>query len=199
MLKPKPNPIRRYVDICPSLVGKAYADRRPFAKHQVHPGVYYFIEDVVAVNAGAGRPYREALAARYRASPRFRRMLYVQSLFWSIPALLLAAPLTVIAVIHPVPATAAYGVCWAVPFLWCALWGAISVWWCKRDMVRERLEWEADTTGMLGGGGGGRTAADADADSAATDAAMREAKEEASPARSETAGTGGSGSAGGTA
>ncbi|OAQ92407.1 hypothetical protein VFPFJ_04147 [Purpureocillium lilacinum] len=165
----------------------------------VHPGVYYFIEDVVAVNAGAGRPYREALAARYRASPRFRRMLYVQSLFWSIPALLLAAPLTVIAVIHPVPATAAYGVCWAVPFLWCALWGAISVWWCKRDMVRERLEWEADTTGMLGGGGGGRTAADADADSAATDAAMREAKEEASPARSETAGTGGSGSAGGTA
>ncbi|MDU6238485.1 MAG: hypothetical protein E6614_05855, partial [Bradyrhizobium sp.] len=91
----------------------------------------------------------------------------------------------------PVPATAAYGVCWAVPFLWCALWGAISVWWCKRDMVRERLEWEADTTGMLGG----RTAAgaDADADSAATDAAMWEAKEEASPARSETAGTGGSG------
>jgi len=178
-------------------VGRAYADRRPFAKHQVHPGVYYFIEDVVAVNAGAGRPYREALAARYRASPRFRRMLYVQSLFWSIPALVLAAPLTVIAVIHPVPATAAYGVCWAVPFLWCALWGAISVWWCKRDMVRERLEWEADTTGMLGG----RTAAgaDADADSAATDAAMREAKEEASPARSETAGTGGSGSAGGTA
>ncbi|KAF7551022.1 hypothetical protein G7Z17_g5308 [Cylindrodendrum hubeiense] len=110
---------------------------------KVLPGVYYFIEDVVAVNAGAGRPYREALAARYHASPRFRRMLYVQSLFWSIPSLLLAIPLTIIAVIPQVPATAAYGICWAVPFLWAIVWGAISIKWCKRDMIRERLEWEA--------------------------------------------------------
>ncbi|CAM1505721.1 Fc.00g113580.m01.CDS01 [Cosmosporella sp. VM-42] len=110
---------------------------------KVLPGAYYFIEDVVAVNAGAGRPFREALAARYKASPRFRRMLYVQSWFWSIPALILAVPLTIIAVIPPVPATGAYGVCWAVPFLWAVLWGIITVIWCKRDMIRERLEWEA--------------------------------------------------------
>ncbi|UKZ53463.1 hypothetical protein TrVGV298_007255 [Trichoderma virens] len=84
---------------------------------KVLPGVYYFIEDVVAVNAGAGRPYREALAARYNASPRFRRMLFVQSLFWSIPALILAAGLTVVALIHPIPATVSYGICWAVPFI----------------------------------------------------------------------------------
>lgn len=77
----------------------------------VKPGVYYLIEDVVAVNAGAGRPYREALAARYDASPRFRRMIYIQSLFWSIPTIILAIPLTVIAVIHPVPAEIAYGIC----------------------------------------------------------------------------------------
>lgn len=57
---------------------------------------------------------------------------------------MLAIALTVVAVIHDVPATAAYGVCWAVPFLWTGIWGGISVWWCKRDMVRERLEWEAD-------------------------------------------------------
>ncbi|KAK4059259.1 hypothetical protein Trihar35433_11012 [Trichoderma harzianum] len=109
---------------------------------KVLPGVYYFIEDVVAVNAGAGRPYREALAARYTASPRFRRMLFVQSLFWSIPALILAAGLTVVALIHPIPATVAYGICWAVPFIWCALWCGITIKWCKRDMVREREEWE---------------------------------------------------------
>jgi len=78
---------------------------------KVHPGVYYFIEDTIAVNATAGRPYREALAARYEASPRFRRMIYNQSLFWSIPALILAVPLTVIAVVHDVPAEVAYGIC----------------------------------------------------------------------------------------
>lgn len=77
----------------------------------VKPAVYYFIEDVVAVNANAGRPYREALAARYDASPRFRRMIYIQSLFWSIPPLLLAIPLTVIAVVHSVPTIVGYAVC----------------------------------------------------------------------------------------
>ncbi|PHH89326.1 hypothetical protein CDD83_6291 [Cordyceps sp. RAO-2017] len=120
---------------------------------KVLPGAYYFVEDVVAVNAGAGRPYREALAARYKASPRFRRMLYVQSLFWSVPALALAAALTVVALVHPVPATVAYGVCWAVPFLWMAVWGVITVSWCKREMVRERVEWEA------GGGTAGKGSA----------------------------------------
>ncbi|KAL5585914.1 hypothetical protein FOBRF1_015784 [Fusarium oxysporum] len=46
---------------------------------KVLPGVYYFIEDIVAVNAGGGSPYREALVARYKASPGFRRMIYMQS------------------------------------------------------------------------------------------------------------------------
>lgn len=77
----------------------------------VKPVVYYFIEDVISVNAGAGRPYREALAARYDASPRFRRMLYIQSLFWSIPPIIIAIPLTVIACVHTIPATVAYGIC----------------------------------------------------------------------------------------
>ncbi|KAF5724243.1 hypothetical protein FMUND_1035 [Fusarium mundagurra] len=109
---------------------------------KVLPGVYYFIEDVIAVNALGGRPYREALAARYKASPRFRQMVYKQSWFWSIPALVLAVPLTVISVIPQVPATGAYGVAWAVPFLWAVLWGIITIKWCKRDMKREREEWE---------------------------------------------------------
>ena len=75
------------------------------------PGVFYFMEDTVAVNANAGRPYREAINARYEASPRFRRMVYVQSLFWSIPAIIIAIPLTIIACIHAVPATVAYAIC----------------------------------------------------------------------------------------
>lgn len=77
----------------------------------VRAGVYYFIEDTVAVNANAGRPYREALAARYEASPKFRQMLHRQSLFWAVPPLVLAVPLTVIACIHAVPASIAYGIC----------------------------------------------------------------------------------------
>ncbi|RDA92433.1 hypothetical protein CP533_4728 [Ophiocordyceps camponoti-saundersi (nom. inval.)] len=118
----------------------------------VLPGAYYFVEDIVAVNAAAGRPYREALAARYRASRRFRRMLYMQSLFWSVPALVLAAALTAVAVTPDVPATGAYGVCWAVPFLWSALWGGLTVMWCGREMKKERMEWDE----ALSDGNGGR-------------------------------------------
>lgn len=76
----------------------------------VFPGVYYLMEDVVAVNASAGRPYREALAARYNASPRFRKMIKAQSLFWSIPSLIVAIACTVVIVIHPVRNDIAYGI-----------------------------------------------------------------------------------------
>ena len=70
-------------------------------------------------------------------------MLHTQSWFWSIPSLILAAALTVVAVIPPIPPAISYGICWAVPFMWWGLWGIITVRWCKRDLVRERLEWEA--------------------------------------------------------
>lgn len=76
---------------------------------KVHPGAYYFLEDVVAVTGGAGRPFREALASRYDASPRFRKMLLDQSLFWSIPGLLVAIATTVVVVINPVPEPVSYG------------------------------------------------------------------------------------------
>lgn len=77
----------------------------------VRPGIYYIVEDMVAVNSNAGRPYREAISARYEASPRFRQMMYRESIFWSVPAIAIAIPLTIIAVIHPVPASVAYGIC----------------------------------------------------------------------------------------
>ncbi|KAG9783079.1 hypothetical protein KCU88_g3144, partial [Aureobasidium melanogenum] len=111
---------------------------------EVYPGVYYLIEDVIAVNASAGRPYREALAARYKASPRFRRMIKQQSLFWSIPSLIIAVACTIVIVIHPVPKEVGYGIGWGVPFLWACIWSAISVPWVRRAMHKETVTWEED-------------------------------------------------------
>ena len=39
------------------------------------PITYTIIEDVIAVDAGAGKVYCEALLQRYNASPRFRKLL----------------------------------------------------------------------------------------------------------------------------
>ena len=68
------------------------------------------MEDVVAVNASAGRPYREAVHARYMASPRFRRMLLNQSWFWSIPSIVIGIVLIVLVCIHEVDKNVAYGI-----------------------------------------------------------------------------------------
>ena len=77
---------------------------------KVLPGIYYIAEDVVAVNAAGGRPFREGWAARYNASPVFRKMIRDQSWFWSIPGLLVAVACTVVVVINPVEEPVAYGV-----------------------------------------------------------------------------------------
>jgi hypothetical protein len=77
---------------------------------KVLPGIYYIVEDIVAVNSGGGRPFREGLAARYKASPIFRKMIRDQSLFWSVPGLLVASACTVVVVINPVPEPVAYGI-----------------------------------------------------------------------------------------
>lgn len=31
---------------------------------------------------------------------------------------------------------------WAIPFIWATIWGLITLRWCKKDLVRERIEWE---------------------------------------------------------
>jgi hypothetical protein len=76
----------------------------------VLPGVFYFVEDVIAVNANAGRPYREAIHARYNASPRFRKMIMHQSLFWSVPAVAIGIVLVVLVCVHEVDKEVAYGI-----------------------------------------------------------------------------------------
>jgi len=48
----------------------------------VRPAVYYVLEDIVAVDFGYKRPWREALRNRYDASPLFRRHMRRQTWYW---------------------------------------------------------------------------------------------------------------------
>lgn len=77
---------------------------------KILPGMYYVVEDIVAVNGGGGRPFREGWAARYNASPIFRKMIRDQSWFWSVPGFLVAAACTVVVCVHEVPKSVAYGI-----------------------------------------------------------------------------------------
>jgi len=64
--------------------------------HTAHPGVFTIIEDIIAVDGGGGVEYREALIARYDASPLFRRMLNRLDAFWGVGALTTASIITVL-------------------------------------------------------------------------------------------------------
>jgi hypothetical protein len=128
---------------------------------KVLPGIYYIAEDIIAVNAGGGRPFREGWSARYNASPIFRKMIRDQSWFWSVPALFVAVACTVVVCIHPVPDPVAYGIGmlllfasysqayiisgWGVPFLWAGIWGAITLLWVRSVMAMEKKSWQEDS------------------------------------------------------
>lgn len=56
----------------------------------MRPAVYPVIEDIVAVDGGAGTAFRMRLDQRYEASPYFRHVLHRISLFWAVPAILVA-------------------------------------------------------------------------------------------------------------
>lgn len=77
----------------------------------VKPAVYYFVEDIMAVDVNKGWAYREALRARYEASVHFRQMMLTQSLFWSAPLLVLSGCLFAVALTNHVPRVAVYGIC----------------------------------------------------------------------------------------
>ncbi|KAJ5035157.1 uncharacterized protein L3040_008415 [Drepanopeziza brunnea f. sp. 'multigermtubi'] len=114
----------------------------------VHPGIFYIVEDIVAVNSGGGRPFREGMDARYRASPIFRKLIRDLSWFWSIPGLIMASASTVVVVINQVPEEVSYGIGWGVPFLWAIIWAVITVPWVRKVMARERSSWETETKMM---------------------------------------------------
>jgi hypothetical protein len=73
----------------------------------MRPFVYTLIEDVMAVDGGGGKQYREDLNARYQASARFRRIVTEQNWFWGVGSVL--GGVATLAVIWTVNQELAYG------------------------------------------------------------------------------------------
>ena len=108
---------------------------------RVRPGIYTIMEDVIAVDTGKGRKWREALNARYEASSNFRRMIRVLNWFWAIPALLIGGGTSAAVWIQEVPREVAYGIGWGVPPAWTVVWVAITIIYVQRCLKEEKIEW----------------------------------------------------------
>lgn len=72
------------------------------------PVLLVFIEDVVAVDGGAGKTYRKRLWGRYEASKHFRALIKGLNWFWGVGSILVGAGS--LAVVWTVPQEIAYGI-----------------------------------------------------------------------------------------
>lgn len=106
------------------------------------PVVLTVVEDVVAVDGGGGREFRQAWLRRYDASPRFRRLIWDLTLFWGLGCLLcVAVALTAAFVITS--NYFAFAFCWSAPFVWAAIWAVTTILWVQRQLDIEKTEWDA--------------------------------------------------------
>lgn len=110
----------------------------------MRPMTYTILEDVIAVDTGAGRAYRQAINERYEASHQFRVLLHRVDLFWAVPALLVGVACMVVAGIPQVPQTIGYGIGWGVPPLWVGLWAVITTFSVQHFLRKEREDWEKE-------------------------------------------------------
>ncbi|KAL1841781.1 hypothetical protein VTJ49DRAFT_6619 [Mycothermus thermophilus] len=108
----------------------------------VPPFVLTCVEDVVGVDGDGGREYRDALMARYAASPRFRKMIIQQNWFWAVGSLAVGAGTLV--VVWTVPERVAYGVGWGAPLVFVIIWTTICVVWVFHSLRREKEAWRAE-------------------------------------------------------
>ncbi|GAA6057098.1 hypothetical protein JCM3770_002079 [Rhodotorula araucariae] len=105
------------------------------------PAVYYFLEDVGAVDFKNGREWRKRCQARYAASPPFRTMMWNQTLLWTVGMAIF------IGVTAAVDWTAdldfAFGFVLGLFFIWAIVWGLISYMHVHLSLKRELRWWRA--------------------------------------------------------
>jgi len=105
----------------------------------LRPGIYAYIEDIVAVDGSGGTEFRQRLNLRYQASKGFREMLHRLTLFWAIGAIGIA--IVTAAIVFTIQRDAAYVVGWTLPFLWAAIWTAITIPWVQHCLKQEYEQW----------------------------------------------------------
>ncbi|BGP43564.1 hypothetical protein JCM10449v2_007605 [Rhodotorula kratochvilovae] len=105
------------------------------------PAVYYFLEDVGAVDFKHGREWRKRCQARYAASPPFRALMWNQTLLWTVGMAIF------IGVTAAVDWTAdlqfAFGFVLGLFFIWAIVWGLLSYLHVHLSLQRELRWWRA--------------------------------------------------------
>ena len=112
------------------------------------PPVYTIVEDIVAVNGGGGKTYRQAINTRYESSPVFRKMLNEMSWVWGSSSFLLGLVLLILVGVgsnpeHETLRQVAYGLSWLLPWLFAAMAGFGTIKWVQKRLKEEKATWSS--------------------------------------------------------
>ncbi|KAI5859997.1 hypothetical protein GGS23DRAFT_583385 [Durotheca rogersii] len=121
----------------------------------IPPVLLTFIEDVVAVDGGAGKTYRRRVLGRYKASTRFRVLIKRLNWFWGLGCMLTGVSTMV--VVWTVPQEIAYGIGWGAPLGYTAIWTLITILWARRSLRIEKKHWQAEKRRHEGSPGNGNS------------------------------------------
>ncbi|KAI2621191.1 hypothetical protein GGR54DRAFT_630280 [Hypoxylon sp. NC1633] len=105
----------------------------------IPPVLLTFIEDVVAVDGGAGKTYRERLLGRYKISKDFRALIRGLNWFWGVGSVLVGAGS--LAVVWTVPQEIGYGIGWGAPLGFTIIWTTITIFWAHYALRSEKTRW----------------------------------------------------------
>ena len=120
------------------------------------------VEDVIAVDGGGGTAYRNALIARYEASPYFRTLLQQLNWFWGIGSLAVAVTTSIaIYAVDSEDVAFALGMyigspeglpalltClgWTLCWVWGGIGALVTTYWAKRALRHEKQQFVLETT-----------------------------------------------------
>lgn len=107
------------------------------------PALLAMLEDSGAIEGRCELAFRQAVMARYEASPLFRRMMLNLSWLWGVGFLAIAIVTTVL-IMTIQNDHIAFGVGWGLPYVWAAIYTLGTVVFVKRSLKEERRLWNRD-------------------------------------------------------
>lgn len=123
------------------------------AGEQAVPAVFTIVEDVIGVDGrGGGKGgFRELWKGRYMQSLRFREMVFKQTVFWGVGAIVGGAVTLAVVLTPAVSEYVAYGFGWCFPFTLSAFMIGITIKWVQKDLAKEQEEWDTADVSVIRG------------------------------------------------
>lgn len=114
------------------------------AHQPFRPGVYFIMEDIVAVDGNGGYEYRKRINTRYLTSPPFRQLmqhLTILFAFWSLVLFLVALAIVVVNVQSGFDEDIVYGIVVGFSVAWSALVTLIAWYYAQWSLQKEKTWW----------------------------------------------------------